>query len=158
LGTRGYFGSPILRKSLFWDGNGEVATLGGDVFSHWFLTDSFALGAGLGGTVFQTPGDNALGTEAQASARWYPYASESFGVFVDGTLGYLRTTREVPPEGTRWNYTFSFGPGIDVPMGNDMHLLVGGSYHHISNAMGRQSQRNPSQNEARLWLGLEWTW
>ena len=77
---------------------------------------------------------------------------------VDGTVGYLRTTRDVPPRGTQWNYTFSFGPGIDVPICHNTHMLIGSSYHHISNALGRQSQRNPSQNEVRLWLGFEWTW
>jgi hypothetical protein len=28
------------------------------------------------------------------------------------------------------------------------------TYHHVSNALGRENDRNPSQNEAQLWVGF----
>lgn len=158
IATRGYYGVPILSRSLFWDGNGEVDTFGGGAFVHWFLVDTFALGAGIEGTVFKNPGHAAYGIEGQLAARWYAYSAPELGVFMEGTTGYLQTTEPVPPGGTEWNFTFSFGPGVDVPLADGSHLLFGGNYHHISNALGRDNRRNPSQNEFRFWLGLEWTW
>ena len=42
------------------------------------------------------------------------------------------------------------------PFNATTNLVTGVDYHHISNALGRDNERNPSQNEARLWIGLEW--
>ncbi|MEZ5964324.1 MAG: hypothetical protein R3F56_10805 [Planctomycetota bacterium] len=156
--ARGFYGVPILRRSLFWDGDGEVDAYGGGAFLHWFLHDRFALGLGLEGDVFKAPGHDAYGIEGQLAARVYPYSTPDLGIFVDGTAGYLQTTEQVPPGGTEWNFTFSFGPGVEVPLYDASHLLIGGTYHHISNALGRQNQRNPSQNEFRFWVGLQWAW
>lgn len=45
--------------------------------------------------------------------------------------------------------TFGFGGGVDLPVGAGTSLLLGATYHHISNALGRENERNPSQNEAQ---------
>jgi len=36
-------------------------------------------------------------------------------------------------------------------------LLGGAQFHHLSNAEGRMTPRNESQNELRVWLGVGWT-
>jgi hypothetical protein len=37
-----------------------------------------------------------------------------------------------------------------------MSFLIGAHYHHLSNALGRENLRNPSQNEVRAWVGFIW--
>ena len=46
---------------------------------------------------------------------------------------------------------------VDLPVGDKSSLIVGCTYHHISNALGRMNDRNPSQNEARFFVGFAWT-
>jgi len=45
---------------------------------------------------------------------------------------------------------------MEIPWGEGSSLLLGATYHHISNALGHDNPRNPSQNEARLWVGYAW--
>ncbi|MBI5851956.1 MAG: hypothetical protein HZB39_13160 [Planctomycetes bacterium] len=42
--------------------------------------------------------------------------------------------------------------------GGYQQVLCGVTFHHFSNALGRENDRNPSQNDARLWIGYGWTW
>ncbi len=153
---RGHYGVPILRKSLFWDGNGENDDFGAGARAYWFATDSLALGGGASGLVFKTLGDDAYAAEGESALRWYPVSFDSCSLFLDGTVGFQQSTRRVPDDGTEWNFTFSFGPGCEIPLGGGTSVLLGGMYHHISNALGRRNSRNPSQNEARLWVGVGW--
>jgi hypothetical protein len=70
----------------------------------------------------------------------------------------MRTESEIPPGGTRGNFTFAAGPGAELPLGDGRSLLWGVEFHHMSNARGRQSARNPSQNEFLFWIGYGGTW
>jgi len=77
---------------------------------------------------------------------------------MDVNGGVLYTEVPVPPLGTIYNWTFSFGPGVEFPLGDRLRLLAGGEYHHLSNAKGRSSPHNESQNELRLWVSLGIIW
>lgn len=155
--VRGHYGVPILQKALFWDGNGEVDDfgLGGQLLA--FLCDRFAIGAGLNGTVYKTPGQDEFGAEFEGIARVFPFDLEGTSPFLDFTAGWMQTTGRVPPGGTEWNFTFSFGPGLDIPIGPGTSLQLAAIFHHMSNALGRQNDRNPSQNEGRFWAGVAWS-
>jgi hypothetical protein len=41
-----------------------------------------------------------------------------------------------------------------VPVSPNLDFQSGLTYHHVSNALGRENDRNPSQNEAQLWVGF----
>ena len=152
--VRAYYGVPILQKSFFWDGNGETDEFGpgGHIFHH--ITDSVAIGAGANLSTWLIPGADAYSAEVEAVLRVYPEAT--CPVFLDFSGGYQQSTEPVPPGGTEWNYTFGFGPGVEFPMGKGSSLMLAANYHHMSNALGRDNERNPSQNEARLWIGYAW--
>ena len=155
LQTRAYYGVPILQKSLLWDGNGEDDDAGIGVHVENFVADGLALGAGLdAGNWFQS-GTDAQSGEIEGLLRWYPLADVP--VFWDMHGGYQLATEPVPTGGTDWNFTFGFGPGVDVAIDDGCSLLFGCTYHHTSNALGRDNDRNPSQNEARFWIGFAWT-
>ncbi|MBL9076713.1 MAG: outer membrane beta-barrel protein [Planctomycetes bacterium] len=153
--ARGYYGVPILQKSLLWDGNGEDDDAGLGVHVGHFAADDLAIGAGLNLGTWFYPGGNATSGELEGLLRWYPV--HDLPLFLDLHGGYQHATEPTPRGGTDWNFSFGFGPGIDLPVGDGCSLELGTTYHHISNALGRQNDRNPSQNEARLWLGVAWT-
>jgi hypothetical protein len=147
-----FYGVPILQKSFFWDGNGEVDNSGIGV--HWlhYVADGVALGPGLNATTWWTPGRDVYSAELEAKLRIHPF--NSLPVFVDGTAGYQLANEHIPPGGTVWNFSFGFGFGAEVPVAERTWFQAGAFYHHISNALGRQNDRNPSQNEARIWIGF----
>lgn len=153
--TRAYYGVPILQKSFFWDGNGEDDDAGLGLQAAHFVADDIAIGAGLNLGNWFLSGRDAQSAELEAFLRAYPFRGGP--LFFDLHGGYQQSTDPVPRGGTEWNFSFGFGPGVDIPIGDDCSLLLGCSYHHISNALGRRNDRNPSQNEARFWLGFAWT-
>jgi hypothetical protein len=150
--ARAFYGVPILQKSLLWDGNGQDDNYGLGLHLFRFVNDGLALGMGLNGAVWMQTHDVYSG-EWEALMRWYP-GNGAF--FWDFGGGYLHGTAPVPTGGTDWNFTFHFGPGVDIPVGRESSVLIGATYHHTSNALGRMNERNPSQNDMRLWVGFAW--
>lgn len=153
--ARVHYGIPILQKSFFWDGNGEVDDTG--IGLHWghFVDDHVALGLGTNLVQWWTSGRDVQSAELEGLIRIYP--KQDWPVFVSGGGGFQLANDQIPPGGTVWNFTFGFGAGLDVPIAAGTSALFGVDYHHISNALGRDNPRNPSQNEARIWLGFGWT-
>lgn len=154
--ARAFFGLPILQKSLYWDGNGEVENYGIGGRGLYFLGDNIALGAGLNGILFKTADKDTLAVEFESLGRGYLWNGETFRLFWDFAGGWEQANHRVPEGGTHWNMTFSFGPGCEIPIGDHRNLIIGGRYHHMSNALGRQNDRNPSMNEGRIFVGLGW--
>ncbi|MCC6785578.1 MAG: acyloxyacyl hydrolase [Planctomycetes bacterium] len=152
------YGIPILQRAIFWDGNSEVDNFGGGLSNFWFLSDCFALRTTLNATWFRNEGNDRIAGEIEVGGRWYAYDFDTWTLFWDTTAGYQHGNNTVPPGGTEWNFTFSFGPGVDVPLDEHSAILGGVTFHHFSNALGRENDRNPSQNDARVWLGYGWTW
>lgn len=153
--ARVHYGVPILQKSFFWDGNGEVDNTGIGV--HWgrFVDEHLALGVGSNVINWWTGGRDVQSVELEGLIRVYP--KEEWPVFVSSTGGYQLANDQIPPGGTVWNFSFSFGVGVDIPVATGTSALVAVDYHHISNALGRENDRNPSQNEARMWIGFGWS-
>jgi Lipid A 3-O-deacylase (PagL) len=158
VSARAAWGSPIVGKALAWNGLGDVPNYGMGVQSHWFQNDRLAIGAGMNLINFKPKGENVTGGELEARARYFFAESEDVGLFWDFMGGFMRTESQIPPGGTRGNFTFAFGPGIEMPLGDGDSVLLGVEFHHMSNALGRDSSRNPSQNEFLFWLSYTKTW
>lgn len=155
VGTRVHYGIPILQKSFFWDGNGEVDDTGIGVHAGRHVSDAIALGFGTNLVSWWTPGCDVYSCEFEGLLRIYPL--HEWPLFVDGTAGFQLANDQIPPGGTVWNFTFGFGGGLELPIATGVSVLTGVTYHHISNALGHENERNPSLNEARLWVGMAWT-
>jgi hypothetical protein len=152
--VHGYGAVPILRKALLWDGNGEDEVYGLGIEAHRYVADGFAFGMGLDASLWQQVQHDVFSLEVRGSMRWYPFTEGP--VFLDLFGGWLQATEPVPTGGTVWNMVFGFGPGLDVKVGPGQSLLLGCLFHHTSNALGRENDRNPSQDEARFWVGYAW--
>lgn len=152
LTSQVFYGIPILQKSFYWDGNGEVDNSGFGV--HWlhYVADGVAIGPGLNAATWWTPGRDVYSVELEALLRIHPF--DDIPVFIDGSAGYQLANDQIPPGGTVWNFSFGFGFGTEVPISDRTWFQAGAFYHHISNALGPQNDRNPSQNEARIWVGF----
>ena len=156
LDARAFYGIPILQKSFFWDGNGEVDAAGLKLREMWHATDAFAIGSGVTATNWFLDGEDAQSVEFEAVGRLIVHRADNdaYAWFFEAAAGYQYATDPVPEGGTVWNWTFSFGPGLLVPGSPNLDFQSGLTYHHVSNALGRENDRNPSQNEAQLWVGF----
>lgn len=152
--ARAFYGIPILQKSFFWDGNAETDDAGGAFHVAHFLANDAAIGLGLVPANWFVSGADVQSLELSMLIRLYPFPD--WPLFFDGGGGFQEANGEIPPGGTFWNFTFNFGAGLDFPVTDSTSVMFGVQYHHISNALGRQNDRNPSQNEARVWLGFCW--
>lgn len=155
VAVRVHHGIPILQRSLFWDGNGEVDDTGVGLQWGHFIAEDVALGVSGNATNWWTPGPDVQSVEIEGLLRCYPV--HDWPLFVSGTSGYQLADHAIPPGGTVWNFSFGFGAGVDLPIAPGTSAQLGVDYHHVSNALGHESPRNPSQNEARLWVGCAWT-
>ncbi len=155
VSVQAFHGVPILQKSFFWDGNGEVDDSGLGAQYLRYFADGVALGAGLNAATWWTAGSDVYSAELELRGRLHPL--QGLPVFVDGSSGFQIANDQIPPGGTVWNFSFGFGLGLEAPLRDSLNVQCGAFYHHISNALGRDNDRNPSQNEARLWIGLCWT-
>ncbi|HEX5052582.1 MAG TPA: hypothetical protein VFZ65_12475 [Planctomycetota bacterium] len=153
--ARVHYGVPILQKSFFWDGNGEVDDTGIGLHVSRFIADDVALGLGTNLVTWWTPGSDVYSADLEGLLRVYPVHAWPF--FIDGITGFQYASDQIPPGGTVWNFTFGFGGGLDLSIDDHTSLMIGTLYHHISNALGRMNDRNPSQNETRFWVGIAWT-
>lgn len=141
---------PILQKSLFWDGNGEVDDYGAGVAAFRFVSDGVMLGMGVNGSVWMEPGHDVRRRVGRPAAV---LPGRRRDVFVDLGGGWVQGTEAVPTGGTDWNMSFQLGSGYEIPVSKGASVLLGACYHHTSNALGPQNDRNPSQNEIRFWVG-----
>ncbi|MHC4952830.1 MAG: hypothetical protein ACYTGZ_02995 [Planctomycetota bacterium] len=155
------YGNPIVGKSLAWDGGGDAETLSAGATHYFFVSDRIAIGPRLTAVRFQETGEATWGGEIEGTMRWWFAEINEWkraGFFWDLSGGFLLTNQRVPPNGTRGNFTFSFGPGVEVPLNDTYSVFAGIEYHHLSNAFGRDSNRNPSENRLRFWIawGVRW--
>jgi hypothetical protein len=152
--VRGHYGVPILQKAIYWDGNGEDDNYGLGLYAFRFVNDGVAIGIGSNAGVWMQSGADAFSLEGETILRWYPFDEPRF--YLDVTAGMIYATKGIPTGGTQANWSFSWGVGYDFPIGEHSSLLVGALFHHISNALGRDHHRNPSQNEGRFYIGYAW--
>lgn len=152
------YGRPTRGKTLAWTGLGSADTYSISGSNYWFLSDRLSMGAGLTLTAFDQKDGWVSGIEPEALLRWHFAETESVSFFADGAVGFLYTSKSVPENSTDWNFTFSFGPGVEIPLSDSLKLISKFEFHHLSNAKGRQTVENESQNEGRFTIGIGMSW
>lgn len=149
---------PIKGKAIAWHGESDDENIGAGVGNYWFLRDRFAVGGLVSIANYQYAGENVIAGQLEGNARWYVLEHDEYAYFWDAGFGAIWSEAAVPQNATRYEFTFAFGPGMEIPITENSVLQIGVQFHHMSNALGRDSSQNPSQNEFRLWLSWGWLW
>ena len=77
--------------------------------------------------------------------------------FLSANGGLLYFTDQVPVvNSSQFNFTFSFGAGVQIFRGNRNALTLGYRYHHISN--DETAPRNPGVDSNLFYVGYSWLW
>jgi len=125
---------------------------GGGVAVSYFLAERFSIDIETLGWGFSQRGSNAAGFNANLIFRWHFYERGPWTLYGDGGAGVLLSTKDVPSDGTSFNFTPQLGLGMSYEVVDDVHLLLGVRWFHISNA--RLSTDNPGRDSLLIYAGF----
>ena len=140
-------------------GNGLDEILGSaSVGVGWYLYDNLSLNVEVGGYHVTQDGPDADAASLGIIAR---HSLLSFGdrlsLFADVGISGFYASEQVPQGGTNFNYCFRTGPGVMFKLRDNVYLMGGAHYFHISNASLESPQHNPSINGVEGWVGVMFT-
>lgn len=130
---------------------------GGNLAAHYYFGDEVSIGAEFQGYwVDQVRDDTPLGG-ASLVLRWHLLAADKFSLFADGALGGSFAADDVPETGTHFNYTAKLGGGATFELRDNLHLIGGLRFFHLSNGNLNGRDENPSQDGVQYFFGVMWT-
>jgi len=119
------------------DENGDerdVNYFGGGIGVDYFIWEDFSAGAQLVGLRFSQDGPDTAGGAFEIMLRWHVISEDTWSFYLDGGSGFLKTSDDVPPHGSNYNFTPQAGVGFTIEIGGQMRAMTGIRWHHISNA------------------------
>jgi hypothetical protein len=103
------------------------------------------------------PAHDAWGINFNLLVRWHFIAADTWSIYADGGAGMIGTTDPVPgPDtrnnlgGTTFNFTPQIGFGGSFEVAQDIRLLLGLRFHHMSNAQSEFN--NPGRNSLLFYV------
>jgi hypothetical protein len=130
---------------------------GANLAGHYYFGDEVSIGVELNGYyVDQVRDDTVLGG-ATAMLRWHFLATERYSGFVDFGGGLSYAGVDVPETGTHFNYTPKIGGGATFELREDVHLIGGVRFFHLSNGNLHGRDENPSQDGVQYFVGVLFT-
>ncbi|MDY7108892.1 MAG: acyloxyacyl hydrolase [Planctomycetota bacterium] len=120
-------------------------------FSH-FIADGVSLDLELNGMFFHQEIEDASGLNASLLFRWHFIRKRDWSMYLDGGAGVLWSTNDVPAQGSSFNFTPQAGLGFTFDVGDDVRLVLGGRWHHISNA--NLYSDNPGRDSFMGYVGV----
>ena len=136
-----------------------------------FSTNEFITAAGSGGYYFwddwsislrgeyvhvnQDFGFNdADGGGAGVLLRWHVVTADRISFYVDGGGGLSWFNKAVPTFGTTYNFTARAGVGLAYRVVEDVYVMGGARYFHLSNGNQHGREKNPSYDGVEWYLGM----
>ena len=136
----------------------EVEAVTSNVGVGYYFKDDWGLYADVSGFAFEQRGlfdHEAEGLGASLLLRWHVVNRERFSAYIDGGGGLVRfIDDEFPAQGTHSNFTARVGVGASYQLADDLHLIGGVRYFHLSNAARKGMDENPSLDAVELYLGV----
>jgi hypothetical protein len=123
----------------------------------FFIADSFSVNAALVGYAVNQPDDNAFAGGFDLFARCYFLTLDRFTFYIDAGAGVFIADKAVPEIGTHFNFTPRGGLGIGYHLSENVYLLGGVRYWHLSNAGIHGSGRNPSFDSLQYYGSIMFT-
>jgi len=153
-----HWGLPIMEEVLDLQGHGRANNAGATVEGHWYVRDRLAVVAAATPLLLYAQDDKTVYAAGIAvGPRFHFWERGRFGLFGDLLGGMQVSSRDVPPDGSRFNWSLAFGPGAEFELRPALRLQLGYRFRHISNGHGRVAG-NPSQNDHVVWAGLAFDW
>ena len=123
----------------------------------YYFADDVSIGAEFAGYFGDQPNDDTGLGGAGLLLRWHFLQAETFTLFLDGGFGVSLAEAAFPEGGTHFNYTPKGGIGATIRLRDDLHLIGGTRFFHLSNANLHGRDQNPSYDGVQYYLGLMFT-
>lgn len=118
-----------------------------------FLVDNVEWLLELGAWYHAQAGEDAASLNPVMEFRWHFFNNGRTSAFLNGGIGLLVATDEVPDGGTAFDFTPRIGVGMTQAIGNGGARLIGGvRWHHISNARINGEEDNPSRDAPMVYV------
>ncbi len=123
----------------------------------YYLLDRVAVVGELSGYHFNA--DNASYNDAYGGGfdlllRWHFLQIDRFTLYADAGAGAVQFDQRFPPEGTHFNFALRAGLGATYRLTDNLHLMGGSRFFHVSNADLEGSDHNPGLDSFEFYLGL----
>jgi len=142
----GNFGADVTNRHVRLGG----ATVG---LGHYFF-DGVSLNLEGSGYYLDESGAHGAAGSVYGLLRQHLVRRQNYSLFADVGFGIIRADHELPANGTEFNFVFHSGPGLTWRLDDDLHLLAGGRFFHVSNAKMQGDSRNPSVNGIEGYVGI----
>jgi len=137
---------------------------GGGVGLSYYIKNNLAIRAEAIGLGVEQNGDDTAAGGLTLLARWHFYRQPRWSLFVEGGAGFLISDASIPDglsareeNGTHFNFTPQVGLGATYHLADNMHLIGGFRYIHISNADIAGDDENPGNDTVGGYLGVMFT-
>ena len=134
--------------------NRDVQLVGGGVGVNYYLDDGISLGVEVTGYHLDQSDGQGVAGGLGFLLRQHFIRRENWSLYVDVGESLFEADRNVPRDGTHFNFLFHAGPGLTWKLSDRVHLMAGVRYFHISNAQTQGGDRNPACNGIEGYVGL----
>ncbi len=134
----------------------HVAMGGVTVGVGYYVLQNLAIQLDVSGYGFNEGHVNGPAAGVTIGLRHHVLSVGKSSIFFDISFGEIWADHDLPVHGTHRNNTFEFGVGVSYPIGDNVYLIGGPRFFHLSNANDGGSDRNPSINAVQGVLGVMW--
>jgi hypothetical protein len=125
----------------------------------YYVINNLSLGLEGSGYSERVSGHGQWGYGVTAELRHHLLRFDKTTIFASAAFGPVESTGRIPqPRGTDFNYITRVGIGSTYRLRDNLDLLLGVRYFHLSNARLDGPERNPSINGIEGFAGLMWSW
>jgi len=132
----------------------RTVTGSGTIGVGYYVWDNVSLNAEFSGFHNDQAGPDANIYALNALLRQHLFHRGRFSLFVDVGGAVSIADARTPPNGTYYNYMEETGVGGTLQLKDDLHLIGGIRYYHLSNARLEGPTHNPSINGLQGYVGL----
>jgi opacity protein-like surface antigen len=125
----------------------------------YYVRNNLALSVSTAGYYFDQPtGEDTGGADLGIGGRWHFANFDRLTLYGDCRGAGFYADHNVPPTATHFNFTLRIGPGATFRIAENVHVMAGARYFHLSNADIRGVERNPGLDGIEYYGGAIFTW
>lgn len=117
-----------------------------------FFEDAMSIQVQVSGIYVGQSDTDAAGVAADLLWRWHFVQEPAWSLFLEGGVGVMWTTNDVPADGSDLNFSPQASLGVSSALNEHARLEVTAGYHHLSN--GGLFPTNPSRDSLRVTVGV----
>ena len=136
----------------FGDSKGEIYTAHAG-FGYHFVDDLSINLEAIGGGARPRDDDNGAVGGFDLLFRWHFYHEGDWSIYMDGGAGFQQASTNFPSD-SHHNFRPQFGLGLTYHIKDNVRLMAGARWLHISNA--GTTDGNDGLDAAQLYAGLMW--